>query len=663
VVSRRISSLGVALGILLYVRLIGYTAGTLLMLFWMVVILGYRRQRNFERVFFFLCLALFCYYSGSLLALNAQIHYAQPPVFLDLFSQMLLVLGLWTMPGLALHLHVEYARERELTPRRAVRYTWLVAAYLPLLFVLVTRRALSEAAFDFLTPIDTFGLVYKVWLLGVLALCSWWQWRFSKATSVAAQRQFHQWAAVWLATGALLVFDLHLRAGTTAAPAWSAFLSLHPIPAFGALVYYVEKHNFLQIGRQRNLVYAVVVTFLALLYLSVIRRVGMWLEPVLPPEATAAILVFVLVAFFEPLQRSVNKLLRATARDAIERAHKILGPIQQVARLGNVTKLQGFIETWVRDQLELADVRLTLFDPARSEAENEPAKSEFTFLVRQAGRSSGSLEIKTHGAMLSGETRAALELLCDQLPGAIDLCRAVEEKVRLERELAERERLAGLGQMAASISHNLKNPLGSIKTILQVQLENPEMPESLKSETKMVLSEISRLSNKLAQLLQFSRPTVLGETTGVSNMAEVAVEVTEVLRHEAERNGMRLESCVNGSLSVTAGREAVNDILSNLIVNALEACAAGGLVSVSARRQDGKALICVEDDGSGIAPALREKVLQPFFTTKTQGTGLGLAIVERRVREAGGRLEMESPAANGRGTRFSVWLPLREDSK
>ena len=75
--------------------------------------------------------------------------------------------------------------------------------------------------------------------------------------------------------------------------------------------------------------------------------------------------------------------------------------------------------------------------------------------------------------MISGETYAALEFLCEQLPAAFDLCRLIEEKLQLERELAERERLALVGQMAASISHNLKNPLGSIKTILQVQLESP----------------------------------------------------------------------------------------------------------------------------------------------------------------------------------------------
>src|SRR5207247_1027194 len=95
---------------------------------------------------------------------------------------------------------------------------------------------------------------------------------------------------------------------------------------------------------------------------------------------------------------------------------------------------------------------------------------------------------------------------------ALDLCRLIEEKLQLERELAERERLAVLGQMAASISHNLKNPLGSIKTILQVQLENQELPDSMRTETKMVLDEIGRLSGKLNQLLQFSRPAVRGES-------------------------------------------------------------------------------------------------------------------------------------------------------
>jgi signal transduction histidine kinase len=267
--------------------------------------------------------------------------------------------------------------------------------------------------------------------------------------------------------------------------------------------------------------------------------------------------------------------------------------------------------------------------------------------------------------MLSGETAAALEFLCEQLPGALDLCRLIEEKLLLERELALRERLALVGQMAASISHNLKNPLGSMKTILQVQLENPELPESMRAETKMVLEEIGRLSAKLNQLLQFSRPAVSGEgKVSKCDACEVAREVAGVLHHDAQRKGIALElTPAANAVRVAVATEAVNDILTNLVVNALDAAPKGGHVQVEISRKDGRGLLAVQDDGPGVPAALREKIMQPFFTTKTQGTGLGLAIVARRASDAGGKLELESPVREGRGTRFLVWLPLGDETR
>src|SRR5258706_10662413 len=214
----------------------------------------------------------------------------------------------------------------------------------------------------------------------------------------------------------------------------------------------------------------------------------------------------------------------------------------------------------------------------------------------------GLLLAEPHGAFLSGETAAALEFLCEQLPGALDLCRLIEEKLLLERELAERERMAALGQMAASISHNLKNPLGSMKTILQVQLESPEMPESMRAETKMILEEISRLSAKLNQLLQFSRPAVLRDGRPARcNASEVAREVVGVLRPEAERKGGALElHPAVIALHVAVSTEALNDILTNLVVNAMDAAPRGGQVQVGVSRKDGNGLGAVEDDGPGV---------------------------------------------------------------
>jgi signal transduction histidine kinase len=137
-----------------------------------------------------------------------------------------------------------------------------------------------------------------------------------------------------------------------------------------------------------------------------------------------------------------------------------------------------------------------------------------------------------------------------------------------------------------------------------------------------------------------------------------------VLSHEAERRGVKLQTKVSGGIAkVAATAEALNDMVSNLVVNALEATPRGGRVLVTGVSSDSACMLAVEDDGPGIPAALREKVLQPFFTTKSQGTGLGLAIVARRVAEFGGKVDWESPVREGHGTRFRVTLPIEEATK
>ena len=649
-----------------YLRLILLTAGTLLPFFWLVVILGHRRQRNFERIFFFLCLALVLFFGASLLALNAQLYYTTIPPSLEIFSWSVLCLGLWFLPSILVHLHVEYAQIRELLTTSSQKRLWLSLAYLPAALLLPKLYgALNlRSGFDFLLPTDLLGWQFQIWLVTALVVSGGWQWRFMKTAPDEEQKRFHKslrgdlWGiASWILFIHLL---LHRWGGFLEqnAAIYSALVVIPVILPLAMLVRNVQKFNFLQIGRQRNLIYAVFATFLALLYLSLIRRASLWMEPYLPPEATAAILLFLPVVFFEPLQRLMRGILRRTAQTEMDHAQRMMAPIQEVARLGNLGRLTVFIDKWIGEELQLAEVKLSLGEA--TEAYPEGSAAEEVFAIRQSGRLLGALRVKAHGAMLSGETAAALEFLCEQLPGALDLCRLIEEKLQLERELAERGRLAVLGQMAASISHNLKNPLGSIKTILQVQLEGDELPESIRGETKMVLEEIGRLSSKLNQLLQFSRPAIRGGVVAATCDARtVAEEVSGVLRHEAERRGVALEVEVEaGGKKLAASSEAVSEILSNLVVNALEATARDGRVKVSGSANGDGFLFAVEDDGPGVPENVREKILQPFFTTKTQGTGLGLAIVARRVAEFGGKLDWESPVKDGRGTRFRVILPL-----
>jgi len=660
------------MGALLYIRLIGYTAGTLLQLFWMVVILGYRRQRNFERVFFFLCLAFFFFYSGSLLALNSQIYYPLPPAALNEFAIVIISVGLCMLPALLLHLHIEYAETRGLLRSKRWKFAVLFLFYAACLHLAYHRipSLFQDPHFNFLEPGNSLGEGFAIVLAVALAWCGGWERQFATTAPDKPQRYFHWtllvvFVASFLAVAGLHVAPFHAEART--AEEFATAFSLLPILPFSVLIFLVYRHNFLQIGRQKNLLYAISATFLALLYLSFVRRLGLRLEPVLPPEATASILLFVLVIFIEPLQRALGRRLQETAQKEMDLAHRLASEIQQEARRGDVPQLAEFIENRLKEQFEFADVALVLMEPSSGKEGRVPIRKEFRegFAILQGNRTIGTLFVEPHGSAISGETKVALEFLCEQLPGALDLCRLIEEKLQLERELAERERLALVGQMAASISHNLKNPLGSMKTILQVQLENPELPESIRGETKMVLEEVGRLSTKLNQLLQFSRPAVRGGSATGSCDARVAVEeVAGVLSHEAERRGVKMQIKISGENTRAAtSAEALNDIVSNLVVNALEATPRGGHVVVSAASHDGECILAVEDDGPGIPAALREKVLQPFFTTKSQGTGLGLAIVARRVAEFGGKVDWESPVRDGRGTRFHVTLPMGDARK
>ncbi len=326
-----------------------------------------------------------------------------------------------------------------------------------------------------------------------------------------------------------------------------------------------------------------------------------------------------------------------------------------------MANLLEFAEQRIREEFGLAVVRLTVpRDPSLAPLESPGGLGHVTRLpLMKDGNEIGLLEAATTGSYLTGETSAALEFLAEQLPASIDLCRLLEDKLRLERELAERERLAVLGQMAANVSHNLRNPLSSMKTVLQVQLENPDLPIDMRRDCALVVNEIDRMSAKLTQLLRYAKPSVNGERVGAVALAR---QTASLFGRDAEQRNIRLEfDQPREEIWVLASEEALGEVLSNLIVNAMEAQPQGGRIRVALSRDAEQMEIRVDDDGPGISDDLRAKIFQPYFTTKPTGTGLGLSIVARRITEMGGTVTCESPQRNGAGTRFRITLPLAQE--
>ena len=650
----------------LYLRLVTLTTGTLLSFFWMVVILGHRRQRNFERIFFFLCLALTSFFGGSLLAVNAQLFYGAPPAGLMRVAWVIVCTGLWFIPPLTLLLHVEYAGLRGLIGSPRTKRIWVVAIWLPAVPIVVNSGRALGIAGDFDSPTRALGLGFQLYLVLSLAMSAYWQQRFLKVAPDQQQFGFHRVIEVLLILISFLSVDVAISqkfgAPTAAHEASMTALVLAVLP-LGILIANVQRFNFLQIGRQRNLLYAVFGVFLALLYLSFVRRVTFWLEPHFPPEASAALLLFLPVVFFEPLQRLIRRLLQSTAQKELDSVRPLAMKIHAEASKGDLRRLVHYIEDEVKNRFQFESVRLAIGEAnSGSEAgtRGDQRHGDESFSVYRPGRLNGVIAVRPHGAMISGEAAGAMKFLSESIAGAVDMCMALERKLELERELAERERMALVGQMAASISHNLKNPLGSIKTILQVQMENSELPPSVRGETQIVLDEINRLSAKLNQLLQFSRTGVRPSTQGeLCDIAAVAANVAEVLAREAESRGISVELARHpNACAVVCPAEAANDILSNVVLNAIEAVGHMGRVAIGFSCESLTCTITVEDDGPGITPELREKIMHPFFTTKPRGTGLGLAIVARRLEEIGGKLEIDSPVAGDRGSRFRLAFPL-----
>jgi hypothetical protein len=288
--------------VLVYTRLIAFTAGALLYLFLLALIVGHRRPRRFERVLFFLILALFFFYSGALLAANATIHYASPPVSTTIFAMGLVLCGLGFLPGLLIHAEVEYERIAGAVRIGPGQKILMAAFYLPLVFFLaflarIVPQILARPSLDVLWSGGFAATFSGIWLSLALAASAWLEMRASGASGDSSSRRLQIFLGGAFGVLAVVVFYAYglsaLHGPDTLVKLGTAVIVAGLIPGT-VLGYFALRYNFLQIGMQRNLVYAVSAAFLAMLYLALVRRVSGWLEPVLPPEATAAVLLCII---------------------------------------------------------------------------------------------------------------------------------------------------------------------------------------------------------------------------------------------------------------------------------------------------------------------------------------------------------------------------------
>jgi signal transduction histidine kinase len=243
--------------------------------------------------------------------------------------------------------------------------------------------------------------------------------------------------------------------------------------------------------------------------------------------------------------------------------------------------------------------------------------------------------------------RAELQSTADELNRVYRELRSSFEQVR------RADRLSAIGQLAAGLAHEIRNPLASIDGAAEV-LAGSAGREDLSRETVGIIrKECARLNRLLTSLLDFARPRPpeLAEV----DVARVVASVIDLVAHSAGK-GIRFRTSVPDRLPpLKCDAEQLAQVLLNLAINAAQAMPDGGEIELSARENDGGILLEVRDEGAGIQPEDWERVLDPFFTTKAGGTGLGLAVVQQIVTQHGGTLQLRRNPE--RGMTFSVFFP------
>jgi two-component system sensor histidine kinase PilS (NtrC family) len=265
-----------------------------------------------------------------------------------------------------------------------------------------------------------------------------------------------------------------------------------------------------------------------------------------------------------------------------------------------------------------------------------------------------SIPTRHHRMVMLGVTVSPLRNQRDDVIGRVINFQDLTELRRLELHARRAERLATVGQLAAGVAHEIRNPLASISGSIELLRQAPQSEDD-RTLMAIVHREIQRLNVLIGDLLDYANPRPSQPID--FDLGTLVTETLQVAKSEAAFADVELASEVDSPLVICADPAKLRQVVWNLVRNASDAAVAGGKhVRVEARGVGKDALITVADDGPGIAKDVVARIFDPFVTTKKKGTGLGLATCHAVISEHGGRIDVETEA--GKGTKMIVTLPV-----
>jgi len=645
--------------------LLGFTVGAALHIYLAVLFARKHGREPADRLLLALTACAGVWLAGSAIAFFYRINTGlQTSLFLDVVDNLTMA-GMAATPPLLLHLGLVLAR-------RPQRWSWPGYAAAPLGWWFLRRE--QPRGFD---------LILAVALVALALLCLW----AARRVRDPLARRFLR--ALSVAVGVATV-------GLAAGPGSPATIWSGLAPSF-YLTYFVYRYDFLGLRISRRLVFALQLSAFSAVYLLSVSLIADYMEDNFDWFGLVIKLALILAAavgwmpLYGWIHRSYTKHTQIYAdfsRRLIAEAARILDLQRRVQFLadevGRTFKLRRAVlattgEPQVQGEYGPAESALT--PPYLAELEERLARQkpgmiharitpdaelrkrldergfDYLFPLWYEERLIGVLLLDTSPRTFLDEDEPILLGLASQISQSIETCRLIEEKIGLERSLAQQQNLASLGKAAATIAHEVKNPLSSMKTLAQLMREDPEVEQRYSQDLNYMIGEIDRLNASVVQLLSFARTAPVKEAE--VDLSVLLENTARMLNRQFATEGIRVDFGGEPGLRLErSNSELIQQIVLNLVLNAAQASRQGDLVRIEARRcPDGRTVVRVVDQGLGIPAELRKQIFDPFFTTKQKGTGLGLAIVKRNVDHLRGAIEVESPLADGRGTAVTVLLP------
>ncbi len=665
-------------------KLVGFATGAALH-FYLAWLLGRRHTiRVGERALFALGISLGAWHLGNLLAIILQLLTPGGLLWWLKIADTIAYTSLAALPPLLAHSHFRLWDLLEKAAPRRFFGPLIGLGYAPL--VVIPWVVVELWRDPYVSPIerlDKLLLPFMLWFVLIFAECAGIDfWLARRIAAEREQRFFRTFGAALLSIACifLVTYVLGGRKWGTLGSYLDTTSRLSSLAPTAIIAYYIYRYRYLELVIRQSIVYAVFAVMVLMIYVYGIRRVSLAIEArtALRSEIIEAILILGLMFLAGPLRQFTERRLQRLFVREVGLYRDLVAQVgAKAASFNELDYFLKFAERQVRESLALTDVRLiprlraaeTVTKLCRHAEERQWTQVEDTEWLGKLGalacyalwreaRIVGLLVIGGDRDSLTVEKREVLSVLAGHLAVAIENCQLLEEKVRLERQLAAGERLTALGQMATTVAHEIKNPLSSIKSIVQTMREDEAVRREYARDLDLISGEIDRLSRSVSQLLTFSRPGVVA--TGESSLSEVVETVLALSRAEfSERDAQPITRLNANPLLGGELVAALKEVLTNLVINAAQSLTSGGTVTIeSSVSADGRLHLAVIDQGPGIPPALLQRIYEPFFTTRQRGTGLGLAIVSRRLTELHGSIKVESPVAEGRGTRFDLVIPL-----